>query len=98
MHVISPKKLRDFWTIHPEAERPLRAWVATAERKTYRTPHEVRQDFPSVDFLGNWKAVFDIGGNKFRLVVDIRYDLGRIYVRWVLTHAEYDRKGRDGTL
>lgn len=42
--------------------------------------------------------VFDVGGNKFRLVVDIRYDLGRIYVHCVLTHTEYDRKGREGTL
>lgn len=64
----------------------------------YQTPHEVRQDFGTVDFLGKNVGVFDIGGNKYRLVVSIRYDLQRVYIRHVLTHSEYDRMSRDGML
>lgn len=98
MHVISPKKLCEFWGKYPDAETPLRAWLAVVEKKRYATTHEVRNDFPQTDFLGSWRTIFDIGGNKYRLVVDMRYDLGRIYVRHVLTHAEYDRLSRQGRL
>ena len=58
----------------------------------------MRQDFPSASFLGNWRTVFNIGGNKYRLIVDIRYDLGTIYIRSVLTHEEYDRLTRQGLI
>ena len=98
MHVISPKKVREFWAEHPDAETPLRVWLATVSRKSYADPHQVRADFPAADFLGGYKTVFDIGGNKYRLVVDMRYDLGRIYVRHVLTHADYDKRTRGGAL
>jgi mRNA interferase HigB len=53
---------------------------------------------PAASLIGDRRTVFNIGGNKYRLVVDIRYDLGRIYVRDVLTHHDYDRKGREGAL
>jgi mRNA interferase HigB len=52
---------------------------------------DVRMDFPTVDFIGPRKAVFNICGNAYRLVVDMRYDLARVYVRHMVTHAEYDR-------
>jgi mRNA interferase HigB len=98
LHVISPKKLRLFWSIHPDAERPLRAWLSVVEARRYTSPHEVRSDFGGVDFLGAWRTVFIIGGNKYRLIADVRYDLGRIYIQHVLTHAEYDRRTESGTL
>ena len=59
--------------------------------KKYQNPHEVRKDFPAVDFLGDNVTVFDIGGNKYRLVVSMRYDMQHVYIRHVVTHAEYDR-------
>ena len=98
MHVITRKRLEEFWKIHPDAERPLRAWLAIVRLKYYTGPHEVRQDFASASFLGKWRTVFNICGNRYRLVVDIRYDLGRIYIRHVLTHGEYDKRTRDGSL
>ena len=98
MHVITRKRLQEFWHIHPDAERPLRTWLAIVRLKHYTGPAEVRQDFASASFLGPWRTVFNMGGNKYRLVVDIRYDLGRIYIRHVLTHADYDRRTRDGSL
>jgi mRNA interferase HigB len=98
MHVVSPKKLREFWGKHAEAEIPLRTWLALVTKRRYETPHEVRDDFSSADFLGASRTVFNIGGNKYRLIVDVRYDLGRIYVRHVLTHEQYDRRSHERTL
>ena len=92
MRIISRKPLRDFAAGHPDAKRPLDAWHAIIKGKDYRTPHELRNDFPSASFLGDRRTVFNIGGNKYRLVVDMRYDLGRVYVREILTHDEYDRR------
>ena len=88
----------EFWQTHPDAERPLKAWLAIVRLKRYSSPPAVREDFASASFLGQWRTVFNIGGNKYRLVVDMRYDLGRIYIRQVLTHEEYTRLTQDGSL
>jgi mRNA interferase HigB len=98
MHVVTRRRLQEFWQTHPDAERPLKAWLAIVRLKHYSGPHGVRQDFVSASFLGKWRTVFNIGGNKYRLVVDIRYDLGRIYIGSILTHEEYSRETRDRTL
>ena len=76
----------------------LRAWFSIARQKQYADPHQVKQDFPTASFLGQWRTIFNICGNKYRLVVDMRYDLGRIYIRHVLTHSEYDEHTRNNTL
>jgi mRNA interferase HigB len=98
MHVVTRSRLQEFWRRHPDAERSLRVWLAVMRMKRYTGPHEVQQDFPAASFLGKWRTVFNIGGNKYRLVVDMRYDLGRIYIRSVLTHAVYTRRTREGSL
>lgn len=98
MHVIALPRLREFWEQHPEAETPLRNWWRVMRAKRYGDAHEVRKDFSTASFLGKHRTVFNIGGNKYRLVVDMRYDLGRVYVRKVLTHEEYDQETAHGTL
>lgn len=98
MRIISRRRLREFSATHADAEGPLNAWYAIVRGRSYRTPHEIREDFPRASFLGRWRTVFDIGGNKYRLVADARYDLQRVYVREVLTHGEYDRRSWEGTL
>ena len=98
MHVITRQRLQEFWQLHPDAERPLKAWLAMVRLERYSSPSAVREDFASASFLGQWRAVFNIGGNKYRLVVDIRYDLGRISIRHVLTHEEYTRRTQAGSL
>ncbi len=90
MHVISQKKLREFWTKWPEAENPLRAWYRVAERATWECFADVRAVYPHADQVGRC-TVFNIGANKFRLVVVIHFDRGRVYIRHVLTHKQYDR-------
>jgi mRNA interferase HigB len=91
MRVLSRARLRAFERRHPDATAPIASWWTMMRRKTYRTPHEVRRDFPSADFLGRGLTVFDLGGNRFRLVAHIRYDLELVFVKHVVTHAEYDR-------
>lgn len=59
-------------------------------KKTYRTPHELKADFPSADFVGDGITIFNIGGRKYRLIVHMRYDIGIAFVKGILTHAEYD--------
>ncbi len=98
MRVISRMALRDFSGRYPDAKVPLEAWYRILKGRAYGSPHELRADFPTANFLGARRTVFNIGGNKYRLVVDMRYDLGRVYVRDVLTHAEYDRKSIEGAL
>lgn len=100
MHVITERRLREFWENpnHADAERPLRIWLKIVRKARYADSHAVRSAFSSASFLGNRRTVFNIAGNKYRLVVDMRYELGRIYVRHVLTHEEYDKRTADGTL
>lgn len=91
MHIITRSRLTEFSRKHADASVPLLEWARLMRRKRYASHLQVRKDFPTVDFIGARKAVFNIAGNKYRLVVDMRYDLGRIYVRHVVTHAGYDR-------
>jgi mRNA interferase HigB len=90
MHVISEKKLREFWADHEDAETPLRAWHREAEHADWEKFADVRERFPSADQIGKF-TVFNIGGNKYRLIAVIHFNRGKVYVRHVLTHAEYDK-------
>jgi mRNA interferase HigB len=91
MHVISQRRLREFWERYADAEVPLRVWWTTIRRDRLQSPHDVRSAFTDVDFVGGGRTVFNIGGNKYRLVADIRYEWGRVFVVAVLTHEAYDR-------
>jgi mRNA interferase HigB len=96
MQVISLRRLREFWERHSEAEQPLRDWHRMMEAKRYATPHEVRQDFPSVSFLKNELTIFNI--KPHRLIVYMRYRRSRVYVSDVVTHDEYERLIKAGLL
>lgn len=91
MHVITRSRLTEFGRKHADAAESLKEWARVMRRKRYGQHLEVKKDFPSADFIGARRAVFNICQNKYRPVVDLRYDLGRIYIRHVVTHAEYDR-------
>jgi mRNA interferase HigB len=96
MHIISEKKLRDFWAAHPEAETPLRAWIKVAQEAKWEKFADIRQAYAHADQVDKF-TVFNIGGNKFRLVVVVHFNRGKLYVRHVLTHKEYDEdKWKDG--
>ncbi len=93
MRVISLRRLREFWEQHGDAEPPLRTWFKTARKARWRSIQDVRRTYPRADGVtpsrGQTLTVFDICGNKYRLVARIRYDHELINVRNVLTHAEY---------
>ncbi|MBP8292665.1 MAG: type II toxin-antitoxin system HigB family toxin [Caldilineaceae bacterium] len=90
MHVITRKALVEFWTRHPDSREALARWHKIVEKSSYQSFAELRLTFPSADIVGQY-TVFNIGGNKVRLIASIHYDRGRVYVRHVLTHEEYNR-------
>lgn len=98
MHVITRSRLREFAKVHVDAKEPLDVWYHTVKRASYKTSHDVKADFGSADFLGKRRVVFNIGGNKYRLVVQIAYKWGRVFIRHVVTHKEYERLTRSGSL
>lgn len=94
MRVISLKRLRDFWLLHPDAELPLRAWYKAALAARWNSLTDVRSTYPHADGIKTRTGiltVFNIAGNKYRLITRIRYDFALINIRIVLTHAEYDK-------
>ena len=92
MHVISRRRLKEAATRHGDLEGPLDAWFRIAKKALWRSLAEVRKTFSSADTVGK-RTVFNIKGNQYRLIAEINYVFGRIYIRHVLTHAEYDRGG-----
>ncbi len=90
MHIITRKALKDFWEKHPQAETPLREWFRVVRQSEWGSFAELRQTYPSADQVGRC-TVFNIGGNKFRLVVRIMFKYRKVYIRRVLTHHQYDR-------
>lgn len=96
MHIISRKRLREFWAAHADAEPPLKAWYRVVKTAEWRSFADVRRVFSSADQVGRC-TVFNVGGNKYRLIAVIHFHRGKVYVRHVLTHAEYDRsKWKEG--
>jgi mRNA interferase HigB len=92
MQVIARRTLKEFWARHPQAERPIRAWFAIAAGAQWAKPAEIKRQFGStVDFVGDNRVIFDLGGNKYRLIVHISFEFRRVLVKFIGTHAEYDR-------
>jgi len=93
MRIIAVGTLKAFWEQppHRDAEQPLRAWVHVVRAASWSDPPAVKRSFNSADILRDGRAVFDIGGNKYRLVAWINYDFGVVYVRFIGTHCAYDR-------
>lgn len=91
MRVLSRKKLRTFARQHPQSEFQLGVWWTAARSATWTNLVEVQKTFKTAESVGNF-TVFNICGNKYRLIVHIRYDWGKIFIRHVLTHAEYDKE------
>lgn len=90
VHVITRRRLKAFAAKNKAAEAPLSVWYAIMSKTDFASFSNLKRVFPSVDKVGKF-TVFDIGGNKFRLVAAIHYNRKKVYIRHVLTHAEYDR-------
>jgi len=90
MRVIALRTLREFWRIHEQAELPLRAWFQDAELAAWRTPQDIKNDYANASILRDNRAVFNIHGNSYRLVVKTHYNTRTVFIRFVGTHREYD--------
>lgn len=91
MHVISIRQLREFWQTHATAEQPLKAWYHEAKTAHWQSFQDIKNHYRSADVIPGNRVVFDIKGNTYRLVVRIHYNSGRLFIRFIGTHAEYDR-------
>jgi mRNA interferase HigB len=92
LRVFNRSTLVAFWKKHPDAEKPIRLWFSIASKARWGGPADVRRVFGTADFLAGNRVVFDIKGNSYRLVVQIKYaPLCVVFIRFVGTHAEYDR-------
>ena len=90
VHIISRKKLQEYWKTHKDSKKPLETWYKKMNSIIYKNLDEVRKTYSSADPVGN-KTVFNIKGNTYRLITSIHYNRGKVYIRKVLTHAEYDK-------
>jgi mRNA interferase HigB len=90
MHIITRKRILEFAKKHPNCSTALESWYRIVKRTDFNSLNELRQTFPSADIVGNL-TVFNIGGNKARLIAAIHYNTHRIYIRHILTHKEYDQ-------
>jgi len=92
MQILALSTLRAFWQKHERAEAPLRAWYKTATAATWTGPADVKAMFgTTVDFVGDNRVIFDLGGNKYRLIVHFAYAYNRGLIKFVGTHKEYDK-------
>lgn len=90
MHIISRKALKQFWEKYPDSQSSLIRWYKIMEKTEFSTFDNLRQTFPSADMVGEL-IVFNIGGNKYRLIASIHFNRAKVYIRHMLTHSEYDK-------
>jgi mRNA interferase HigB len=91
MRIIARRTLKDFWEKHRSAEQPLKAWHREASQATWNGPEDVKRRYKHASFLKGNRVIFNIGGNKYRLVVQVNYPHKVAYIRFVGTHAQYDQ-------
>ena len=92
MRVISRKAIRDFWQRreHADAEQPLKAWFREVSRADWSSPAAVKAAYRGASVIGDRRIVFNVAGNKYRVVVKVNYPYRVIYIRFVGTHRQYD--------
>lgn len=91
MSVIAVSTLRRFWTRHPDAEQSLKAWLDEARHATWLAPQDIKERYASASFVDGNRVVFNIKGNDYRLIVAVAWRFQAAYIKFVGTHAEYDR-------
>ena len=91
MRIISKKTLRDFWKKHPDAEQQLKLWFSEASVAIWSEPNAIKSEYPSASILNGNRVVFNIKGNKYRLIVRINYHYQIVWIRFVGSHVDYDK-------
>jgi mRNA interferase HigB len=90
MRIIKRGALEQFWQKHPDAKASLESWYGVVRRANWLTPVEMKRIYPSADLVGR-RTVFNIAGNKYRMIARVNYESQRVFVLYLLTHPEYDR-------
>ena len=91
MRIISKKPLREFWEQFPDAEQPLKTWHSLVRSARWDSPADIKAQFRNASLVGGNRVVFNIAGNKYRLIVKINYVTKTVFVRFIGTHQEYDK-------
>ncbi|URD53761.1 type II toxin-antitoxin system HigB family toxin [Chroococcidiopsis sp. CCNUC1] len=91
MRIIARNTLRRFWEEYPDAEEPLKSWYAEVSQADWSSPAEIKALYRNVSIVANNRAIFNIKGNSYRLIVAVRYDIGIVFIRFIGTHAQYDK-------
>lgn len=91
MRVIAKKTLVEFWKKHPDCEQQLKAWYDEADKEKWKSTKDIKRNYPSASILADNRVVFNIKGNNYRLIVKINYKYSMVWIRFVGTHAEYDK-------
>jgi len=91
MRVFARKILREYWIKHAATEQALKAWFSEAKHAQWESPSDIKKKYSHASILPDNRVVFNIKDNNYRLVVKINYDYGQVFIRFVGTHAEYDK-------
>jgi mRNA interferase HigB len=91
VHVISRKTLREYWENHPDARPGLESWLVDVKHAEWEKPEDIKAIYRNASFIADNRVVFNIKGNKYRLIVRIQYDYRIVYIRFIGTHQEYDK-------
>lgn len=92
MHIIKVKTLRDFWVQHPDVEQALRTWVSVVQKAQWRNQEDIKASYPGVTPLRDNRFVFKrLKGTDYRLIVKVNYQFQKVFIRFIGTHAQYDR-------
>ena len=91
MRIIARKKLREFWARHADSENALVEWYKVAKAAEWNRSSDVMAQFPRASVIERDRVVFRIRGNSYRMVVGMKYRTRTVYIKWIGTHAEYDR-------
>jgi mRNA interferase HigB len=91
MHIISRPELIKFWNKHLDAEVPLKLWFKNVKQAKRKGINDLKRDYPTADYIGNNRVVFDIKGNRYRIVVLVFFTGQKMFIRFIGTHAEYDK-------
>ena len=95
MRVIAKKILRDFWKRHADSEEQLKTWYKEASKANWRSPGDIKAEYVNASILKSGRVVFNICGNKYRLIVDINYVRQWMFIRFIGTHNDYDKVDAD---
>lgn len=91
MRIVTFKKIKEFSEKYKEAESALNIWYYTVKSKEWSSLNDVRNNFNSVDYVGNNRYVFNIKGNSYRLIAIISFNAKKVYIRFIGTHSDYDK-------